>query len=180
MSFPLFFAFFASSAECRFSVGRSGSSAGTDPLEPLDPPDAVPPVVLSVLSEDRRFIVGRSGSSACPLVVDDVVDAGVELVLSVVPAEPAELSDRRFIVGLSGSSAGVLPVDCPAPCVDAVLVVVFPDDAAPPEPALPSDVPEVPEDRRFIVGRSGSFDESLAEPLPPAAPSPDVLFPACE
>jgi hypothetical protein len=124
-----------------------------------------------VLSEDRRFIVGRSGSSAGAFV-DDVLDPDVEVVLSVVPAEPAELSelsDRRFIVGRSGSSAGVLPVDCPAPCVDAVLVLVLPDDPAPPEPALSSDVPDVPEDRRFIVGRSGSFAESLAAPVPAPA-----------
>lgn len=135
-----------------------------------------------MLSEDRRFIVGRSGSSACPLVddvdvVDDVVDPDVEVVLSVVPVEPPELSDRRFIVGLSGSSAGVPPVDCPAPCVDAVLVVVLPDDAVPPEPALSSDVPEAPEDRRFIVGRSGSFDESLAAPVPAPASVVDFVAP---
>jgi hypothetical protein len=182
MSLPLFFPFFASSVECRFSVGRSGSSVGTDPVEPLE--DAVPPVVLSVLSvlsEDRRFIVGRSGSSAGALVVDDadvvddVVDPDVEVVLSV---EPAELSDRRFIVGRSGSSAGVLPVDCPAPCVDAVLVVVLPDEAVVPvlvlEPALSS---ELPEDRRFIVGRSGSFDESLAAPVPLPAFAVDFVAP---
>jgi hypothetical protein len=179
MSSPLFFAFFASSVECRFSVGRSGSSAGTDPVEPLE--DAVPPVVLSVLSEDLRFIVGRSGSSAGALVVDvvdDVVDPDVEVVLSVVPVEPAELSDRRFIVGRSGSSAGVLPVDCPVPCVDAVLVVVLPDDAVVPVPVLEDALSsEPPEDRRFIVGRSGSFDESLAAPVPAPAFAVDFVAP---
>jgi hypothetical protein len=126
-----------------------------------------------VLSEDRRFIVGRSGSSAGALVVDvvdDVVDPDVEVVPSVVPVEPAELSGRRFIVGRSGSSAGVLPVDCPAPCVDAVLVVVLPDDAAVPVPVLEAALSsELPEDRRFIVGRSGSFAESLAAPVPAPA-----------
>jgi hypothetical protein len=168
-SFPA--ALLASSAECRFSVGRSGSSAGTDPVEPLD--DAVLFVELSVLSEDRRFIVGRSGSSAGAFDVS-VVDAGdvVDAVVEAAPSadEPDELSDRRFIVGRSGSSAGVLPL----PCVDAVSVLALPDDAVVPLLALSS---EVPEDRRFIVGLSGSSVEALVDPLPDPALAVVPLWP---
>ena len=67
----------------RCMVGRSGSSAGVDPVVPLDVDDVVDAVVdVSGLEEVlgvRRCMVGRSGSSAgvvpvVPLDVDDVVE----------------------------------------------------------------------------------------------------------
>jgi hypothetical protein len=150
----------ASSAECRFSVGRSGSSEGVE----LVVVDAVS--VEVEVSEVRCCMVGRLGSSAGVLVVS---------VLPVV--EESELSDLRFMMGRSGSSSGVLPVDAVVPellsvvelserrfmvgrsgsseVVDGVGVVE--------EVVEGVVVPEleVSEERRFMVGRSGSSLEAV-------------------
>jgi hypothetical protein len=89
------------------------------------------PLDESVLSE-WRFMVGRSGSSSGVLPVDAVVPAELSVV---------ELSDLRFIVGRSGSSDAVDGVEV----VDGVVV-----------PEV-----EVSEERRFMVGRSGSSLEAV-------------------
>jgi hypothetical protein len=168
LSLPPFLAFFVSSAVCRFSVGRSGSSAGVaPPLVEAVEVDALP----DVLSDDRRFIVGRSGSSAGvalpPVEGAVVVDPSLLLVV---------LSERRFIVGRSGSSAGAVPPVVLLPVEGAVEVVE------------PSPLVDVLSERRFIVGRSGSSDEVLpapvvevVDPVDPADPfDPLLAVPAVE
>jgi hypothetical protein len=70
----------------RFIVGRSGSSAGAEPVS-AGVPDAVvdlpePDVSEPDVSEPRRFMVGRSGSPLDVLVVLVVV-SGLLVVLSV-------------------------------------------------------------------------------------------------
>ena len=100
--------FFASSTECRFNVGRSGSSDEGELLA------VVESVLAVVLSELLRFIVGRSGSSAgvdVLLVVEPVLAEEVDEVV-----DAPELS-RRFIVGRSGSALVELVA-----VVDAVVV----------------------------------------------------------
>lgn len=160
-----------SSDGLRFIVGRSGSSAGVFPLlfaESVDvvlPEEAVVLVSVPLLSV-RRFIVGRSGSSAgAGDVVDDVV------VVSAVS------SDRRFIVGRSGSDDDAFP-ELFADVSDVVLpeaAVVLPEDAEPDvAPAVAPASPESEEERRFMVGRSGSLLEALDVPLPES--DADVLL----
>jgi hypothetical protein len=150
----------ASSAECRFRVGRSGSSEGVELV-------VVDAVSVDVEVSELRCMVGRLGSSAGVLVV---------LVLPAV-VEGSELSDLRFMTGRSGSSSEVLPVDAVVPellsvvelsdlrfmvgrsgsseVVDGVGVVEEVVDGV----VVPEL--EVSEERRFMVGRSGSSLEAV-------------------
>jgi hypothetical protein len=198
-SFPPFFAFLASSGECRFSVGRSGSFAGVFPLPPEDPEFAgVLPEEAVVLSpellSDLRFIVGLSGSSAGVLVLPfEDPELVVVLPEDAVVLSPEPLSDLRFIVGRSGSVdcvlalpfedpefAGVFPVDAGVLPEDAGGVLAVP----PADPEAPESLPESLPALRFIVGRSESFVEVFAVPVPllpvpllPVPLLPDPLLP---
>jgi hypothetical protein len=68
----------------RFMVGRSGSSAGAEPVS-AGVLDAVVDVPEPDVSEPRRFMVGRSGSPLVGVLVvlEEVVVSGLLVVLSV-------------------------------------------------------------------------------------------------